>query len=174
MQISFILLDYCLAVGRQPVRPQDLLNRWIFPLERRVDFMTLHTGKKIKLFFDGLVVFSTNFPPHELMDAAGLRRIPYKFDIPSPTKEAYTEILAQLCDARGVELPEAVVRYLLDVFYPKTKLPISCAHPKAIVDSVLERCRFEDLPLALEPEHVEKTYAAWVGESVNIDGRSRS
>jgi hypothetical protein len=146
----FIIDDF----GRQPVRPQDLLNRWIFPLERRVDFMTLHTGKKVKLFFDGLVVFSTNFPPHELMDAAGLRRIPYKFDIPSPTHEAYTEIFHQLCEARGVELPETVVTYMLDSFYPKTKLPISAAHPKALVDAVLERCRFEGLEPTMDPQLV--------------------
>lgn len=135
----FIIDDF----GRQRPRAQDLLNRWIFPLERRIDFLTLHTGKKVKLFFDQLVIFSTNFAPKELIDEAGLRRLPYKFDIAAPTHKIYTEILRGLCAARHVELPESVVVYLLDHFYPHTGLPISAAHPAFIVDHVLERCRFD-------------------------------
>jgi hypothetical protein len=135
----FIVDDF----GRQRPRAQDLLNRWIFPLERRVDFLTLHTGKKVKLFFDQLVIFSTNFAPQDLIDEAGLRRLPYKFDIAAPTHKIYTEILRRLCAARQVELPETVVRYLLDRFYPQTGLAISGAHPSFIVDHVIERCRFD-------------------------------
>ena len=97
----FIIDDF----GRQLMHPQELLNRWIFPLERRVDFLTLHTGKKIELFFDQLVIFSTNFAPKELIDEAGLRRIPYKFHIAPPDQKIYTEILRRLCQARQIELP---------------------------------------------------------------------
>jgi hypothetical protein len=135
----FIVDDF----GRQRVRAQDLLNRWIFPLERRVDFLTLHTGMKIQAVFDQLVVFSTNFAPKELIDDAGLRRIPYKFNIAAPDRQVYTEILGRLCAARKVDLPESVVSYLLDRFYPMTNVPISAAHPAFIVEHVIERCRFE-------------------------------
>ena len=135
----FIVDDF----GRQRAAPQDLLNRWIFPLERRVDFLTLHTGKKIQLFFDQLVIFSTNFAPQDLIDDAGLRRIPYKFDIAPPDRELYTQILQQLCNAHQLELPDTVVEYLLWRFYPQTKLPISAAHPAFIVNHVIERCRFD-------------------------------
>jgi hypothetical protein len=135
----FIIDDF----GRQRVRPQDLLNRWIFPLERRVDFLTLHTGKKIELFFDQLVIFSTNFAPKELIDEAGLRRIPYKFHVAPPDHKIYTEILRRLCQARQVELPERVVSYLMDHFYPRTGQPLSAAHPAFVVEHVIERCCFD-------------------------------
>lgn len=135
----FIVDDF----GRQRVRAQDLLNRWIFPLERRVDFLTLHTGMKVQLAFDQLVIFSTNYAPKELIDEAGLRRIPYKFDVAAPDRTIYIEILRRLCTARHVELPESVVSYLLDRFYPETQIPVSAAHPAFIVDHVIERCRFD-------------------------------
>jgi hypothetical protein len=136
---TFIIDDF----GRQRVRPQDLLNRWIFPLERRVDFLTMHTGKKVELFFDQLVVFSTNFAPGDLMDDAGLRRIPYKFDIAAPAPKHYIEILQMLCESRQIAVSDQVATYLLDRFYPKTELPLSASHPAFIVDHVLERCRFD-------------------------------
>ena len=82
---AFIIDDF----GRQRVRPNDLLNRWIFPLERKVDYLTLHTGKKFELLFDQLVIFATNFPPEELMDPAQLRRVHYKLKVDPPSAEDY-------------------------------------------------------------------------------------
>jgi predicted ATPase with chaperone activity len=75
--------------GRQLVRPRDLLNRWIVPLENRIDFLTLHTGRKIEIPFDVLVVFSTNLPPKDLVDEAFLRRLRHKIEIGDPTYEEY-------------------------------------------------------------------------------------
>src|SRR5215468_4873566 len=134
----FILDDF----GRQRVRPQDLLNRWILPLERRVDFLTLHTGKKLQLPFDQLVVFSTNYPPKDLMDEAGLRRIPYKFHMSAPSHDEYETIFLRTCDSRNIEVPPEIVPYLFDVFYPATGTPVSCAHPRFIVEHVIARCHF--------------------------------
>jgi len=132
-------------LGRQRVQPHELINRWILPLERRIDFLTLHTGKKIELPFDQLVVFSTNTSPQAMIDAAGLRRIPYTFHVPVPTRAEYTEILRLICDQQGLALPEEVVPYLLDEFYPKTGVAISSAHPQFVVDHVIERCRFSGI-----------------------------
>jgi hypothetical protein len=140
----FILDDF----GRQRVRPQDLLNRWILPLERRVDYLTLHTGKKLQMPFDQLVVFSTNFPPKELMDEAGLRRIPYKFHMASPTRDEYETIFFRVCDSRNIEVPAEIFPYLFGTFYPATATPISCAHPRFLMDHVVARCNFVgDTPL---------------------------
>jgi predicted ATPase with chaperone activity len=132
-------------LGRQRVEPHDLINRWIMPLERRVDYLTLHTGKKIEIPFDQLVVFSTNSPPQEMIDAAGMRRIPYKFHVPVPSNEQYVAILKDVCASFSLALPGNVVSYLLDEFYPKTGVPISSVHPRFIIDHVIERCRFESL-----------------------------
>ena len=141
-------------LGRQRVRPLELVNRWILPLERRIDFLTLHTGKKIELPFDQLVVFSTNSPPHELIDEAGLRRIPYKFRVPVPTPTQYEEILRRVCAAQGLTLPEEVVGYLLEDFYVKAGVPISGSHPTFLVDHVIERCRFQGIAPRIDLEFI--------------------
>jgi hypothetical protein len=124
------------------VRPQDLLNRWILPLERRVDFLTLHTGKKLQMPFDQLVVFSTNFPPNELMDEAGLRRIPYKFHMGAPTREEFESIFLRVCESRELPLAPDALAYLWETFYPETGTPISCAHPRFLIDHIIARCHF--------------------------------
>jgi len=152
-------------LGRQRVQALDLVNRWILPLERRIDFLTLHTGKKIELPFDQLVVFSTNTAPKGLIDAAGMRRIPYTFHVPVPTGDQYTEILRQMCNDLGLELPDSVVSYLLDEFYPKTNVPISAAHPKFVVDHVIERCRFSGVPVQMTLELVHDAV-----ENLVVDG----
>jgi hypothetical protein len=141
-------------LGRQRVQPHELINRWILPLERRIDFLTLHPGKKIELPFDQLVVFSTNTSPQAMIDAAGMRRIPYKFHVPVPTREEYTEILRVVSEDAGLALPADVVAYLLDEFYPKTGVPVSSAHPKFVVDHVIERCRFSEIPVQITLELV--------------------
>jgi len=152
-------------LGRQRVQALDLVNRWILPLERRIDFLTLHTGKKIELPFDQLVVFSTNTAPQGLIDAAGMRRIPYKFHVPVPTNQQYAEILRQICDDLGLALPEEVVSYLIDDFYPKTGVPISAAHPKFVVDHVIERCHFSEIPVQVTLELVHDAV-----ENLVVDG----
>ena len=146
-------------LGRQRVRPLDLINRWILPLERRIDFLTLHTGKKVELPFDQLVVFSTNTPPQELIDEAGLRRIPYKLRVPAPTPTQYEDILRAVCEAQDLALPDEVLAYLHEEFYPKTGLPRSAAHPKALVDHVVERCRFQGITPRFDLELVHEAAA---------------
>ena len=109
----FVIDDF----GRQRVRPHELLNRWIFPLERKVDYLTLHTGKKFALLFDQLVIFATNFPPEELMDPAQLRRVHYKMKINPPTEEEFKEIFQRICDSYGLEFSEEIMAYLFNSFY---------------------------------------------------------
>jgi hypothetical protein len=152
-------------LGRQRVRPLDLINRWILPLERRIDFLTLHTGKKVEVPFDQLVVFSTNSPPHELIDDAGLRRIPYKFRVPVPTPSQYEAILERACQAQQLELPAEVAAYLVEDFYPKTGVPISAAHPRFLVDHVVERCRFQGIEPRFDLELVHEAV-----ENLLVDG----
>ena len=89
--------------GRQLVRPRDLLNRWIVPLENRIDFMTLHTGRKIEIPFDVLVVFSTNLPPRDLVDEAFLRRLRHKIEVGDPNFDEYREIFTRVASAKGVQ-----------------------------------------------------------------------
>lgn len=141
----FIIDDF----GRQRVRPHDLLNRWIFPLERKLDYLTLHTGKKFELLFDQLVIFATNFPPEELMDPAMLRRVHYKLKINPPTVDEYREIFERVCKTYALEFTEEIMAHLLNTFYIKHKIPFSGFHPKFIVEHVIAACNYAGGPSRL-------------------------
>jgi predicted ATPase with chaperone activity len=138
----FVIDDF----GRQAVRPRDLLNRWIVPLERRVDYLTLHTGKKFDLPFDQLVIFSTNIPLEEMMDAALLRRIHYKIRIDPPTVEDYKAIYRTICHLHELEPSEEILTYLLDSFYSNNIMPAMAFHPKFIVEHCITACNYEGIP----------------------------
>jgi hypothetical protein len=138
----FVIDDF----GRQRVRPHDLLNRWIFPLERKLDYLTLHTGKKFSLLFDQLVIFATNFPPEELMDPAQLRRVHYKLKINPPTADEYREIFRRICESYGLEFSEDIMAYLLNSFYIKHKIPFAGFHPKFIAEHVIAACNYLGTP----------------------------
>ena len=105
--------------GRQQVRPRDLLNRWIVPLENRVDFLTLHNGRKVEVPFDVLIVFSTNLPPKDLVDEAFLRRLRHKIEIGDPTYEEYREIFKRVAQDKKVEYSDQGLAYLLQEWYIK-------------------------------------------------------
>jgi hypothetical protein len=134
----FVIDDF----GRQRVRPHELLNRWIFPLERKLDYLTLHTGKKFSVLFDQLVIFATNFPPEELMDPAQLRRVHYKLMINPPTADEYREIFQRICDSYGLEFSEDFIAYLLNTYYIKHKIPFAGFHPKFIAEHVIAACNY--------------------------------
>ncbi len=148
----FVIDDF----GRQLVRPQDLLNRWIIPLERKIDYLTLHTGKKFAVPFDELVIFSTNLSPEVLMDTAFLRRLHYKFWVGPPSVEHYKTLFRRVCTLRGVEsAPDEILSYLFDVFYQESGEEIAAYQPQFIIDHVLAACTYEGRPLQLTLDKVK-------------------
>jgi energy-coupling factor transporter ATP-binding protein EcfA2 len=134
--------------GRQLVRPRDLLNRWIVPLENRIDFMTLHTGRKIEFPFDVLVVFSTNLPPRDLVDEAFLRRLRHKIEIGDPNFDAYREIFKRVASAKAVKYNDEGLAYLLQEWYIKRARKLRASHPRDLCDQILDIARY----LSIEPE----------------------
>ena len=142
----FIIDDF----GRQLVNPQDVLNRWIIPLERGVDYLTLHTGKKFAVPFDELVMFSTNFPPRELTDTGALRRIYYKIEVGPPTKDDYETIFENECKSHGMELPDDILTFLSEEFYADGKNPLARYHPRFIVEQAVAICEYNGQPLRLD------------------------
>ncbi|MGI5861713.1 MAG: AAA family ATPase [Myxococcales bacterium] len=142
--------------GRQKVHPTDLLNRWIVPLEKRVDFLTLHTGKKFEIPFDQLVVFSTNLDPKELVDEAFLRRIKYKIEVGNPTEPQYREIFKRLCDASGIPYVDQAVTYLLEKYYKPRAMSLRACHPRDIVGLVKDAARYRQTPPALSKELIDQ------------------
>jgi predicted ATPase with chaperone activity len=134
----FIIDDF----GRQMVKPQDLLNRWIIPLEKRVDYLTIHTGKKFDIPFDELVIFSTNIAPEQLMDAGLMRRVKYKIRVDPPSIPDFVSIFRQVCRKKTIDLPEELLNYLLNEFYPRKHEQCSAFHPEFIVEHAIATCRY--------------------------------
>jgi hypothetical protein len=129
--------------GRQRMRPEELLNRWIVPLENRVDFLTLHTGKKFQVPFDVLIVFATNLDPAALADEAFLRRIPYKIPIQDPSIEQFTRIFELNCQRRNLRFHQVMVAYLQRRHYAPVGRPLRACHPRDLLDQVTALCRYQ-------------------------------
>ena len=147
---TFIIDDF----GRQLVKPEQLLNRWIVPLESRVDFLKLHTGKTFSIPFDEIVVFSTNLEPNDLMDPAFLRRIPYKLEIKAPSREEYRRIFRLIATQRGVEMPDDVATLVIEELQTSNGFQLACYQPRFVVDQVIAACKYLDIPTAFSPELV--------------------
>ena len=135
--------------GRQKFAPNDLLNRWIVPMESQVDFMKLNTGASFTLPFDVLLMFSTNLHPADLMDAAFLRRIQYKIKLFEPTRDEYRQIFHAVAQSRALELSEEVFDYVVRMLIP---FGLAYYQPRFICDHVVETCKSFDLPPLLTIE----------------------
>lgn len=148
----FLIDDF----GRQQVRPRDLLNRWIVPLEKRVDFLTLHTGKKIEIPFDELIVFSTNIAPKELVDEAFLRRIRHKIEIGNPTVAQYHTIMERVCSARGIAFNEEAFNYLIQEHYVKAERDMKSVHPRDLIDQLIDSAKYQGIRPAMTKELLDE------------------
>ncbi len=142
--------------GRQKFAPNDLLNRWIVPMENQVDFMKLNTGASFTLPFDVLLMFSTNLHPADLMDAAFLRRIQYKIKLFEPTRDEYRQIFQAVTQSRGLELGEEVFDYVVGMLAP---FGLAYYQPRFICDHVLETCKSFNLPPLLTIELASEALA---------------
>jgi len=147
--------------GRQRCSVRDLLNRWIVPLESRVDFLTLNNGQKFELPFILLVVFATNIRPSELVDEAFLRRIHYKVFCESPTLADFKTIFARCCAERRVEYDEALVDHLLQTYYRPRKLALRGCHPRDLLDQALAQAAYLGRERRLTAELLEAACASY-------------
>jgi hypothetical protein len=143
----FVIDDF----GRQLVTPTTLLNRWIVPLESRVDYLKLHTGKSFSIPFDELVIFSTNLEPEDLMDPAFLRRLPYKIEIGAPSVELYRQIFEKECKAHAMTLPDGFFDAIVYKIREEKQLELACFQPRFVIEQVAASCRFMEQPPTLEP-----------------------
>ncbi len=150
--------------GRQQARPRDLLNRWIVPLEKRVDFLTLHTGRKIEVPFDVLIVFSTNLAPRDLVDEAFLRRIRHKIEIADPSWDEYREIFRRVCASKKVPYDDRGLAYLIQEHYLKHKRAKRACHPRDIVDQLIDTARYTNTRPALTKELIDQAAEAYFVE----------
>ena len=142
--------------GRQRVPPKDLLNRWIVPLEKRIDFLTLHTGGKFPVPFDTLLIISTNLEPSHLVEEAFLRRIHYNIMIEGPNPEQFADIFERNCRERGIAYDGAIVRHIYESWYSRHSIIPRGCHPRDILDHVVDIARFHQVPPAATVEMVDR------------------
>ena len=141
--------------GRQRMSVDELLNRWIVPLEKRYDFLNTSNGKKIQVPFDQLVVFSTNLEPKDLVDDAFLRRIPYKIEVPDPSVENFVKLFKIMCGIYKFEWRPDLVQWLIQKHYLPTNRPLRNCHPRDLLLQVQNYCKYLKKPAVLSEESLD-------------------
>jgi hypothetical protein len=147
---TFLIDDF----GRQRAKPEDILNRWIVPLNSRVDYLTLHTGKSMTIPFDEIVIFSTNMHPDDLMDPAFQRRIGYKLETVAPPEDLYRKTFEGMARKAGLELTDDIFHQVL-TRVRESQAPLAYFQPKFIIEQVLATCKFEGVKPQFTPDFVE-------------------
>lgn len=140
--------------GRQKVKPTDFLNRWIYPLEKGMDFLTLGSGKKIEVPFEQLLIFSTNLDPRDLGDEAFWRRIRYMIETPSPSETEFKKIFTGLCQKNKIAFDETAYSHLVEKFYTQTKREFRSVHPRDILNRASDHISYYNLEPKLTEEVV--------------------
>jgi len=153
----FLIDDF----GRQKCRPQDLLNRWIVPLEKKVDYLALQTGKKLQMPFDVLIVFSTNLSPKDLVDDAFLRRIRHKLEVPNPTPDEFREIFKIVCKAKKIPYSDDGLRYLIQEHYLKVRRDLRACHPRDLCDQMLDEAKYRGIAPIMTRELIDRACEAY-------------
>ena len=153
--------------GRQRVDPHDLLNRWIVPLEGRIDYLTLHTGKKIAVPFEQLLIFATNLDPKDLVDDAFLRRMGYRLFINPPDKKMYASIFQRYVENSGFEYDPKRLDYLYRL-YAADQRPLRGCEPRDLIQRCADICRFENRPWALSDELLKLAWHNYFGATPSV------
>jgi predicted ATPase with chaperone activity len=147
--------------GRQHCSARDLLNRWIVPLESRVDFLTLQSGQKFEMPFMVLIIFATNIKPAELVDEAFLRRIHYKVFAESPTVQEFTKIFENYCKQAGLAFEPKAVEHLLQTYYRPRQIALRGCQPRDLIEHVLSLADYRAEPRRLTPELLDLACASY-------------
>jgi SpoVK/Ycf46/Vps4 family AAA+-type ATPase len=145
-------------LGRQMVSPRDLMNRWIVPLDRKRDYLALHTGYKFMVPFDVVVVFSTNLKPGDLADESFLRRLGYKIYLGPMEEDDYRAIFEQYCQELGIRFVESAFQYLLREHHAKEGRPLLACYPRDLLGPVRDFGLYEGKTPELTPEALDQAW----------------
>jgi len=148
--------------GRQRVDPHDLLNRWIIPLENHLDYLTLHTGKKLEVPFEQLLVFATNLNLNDLVDEAFLRRMGYRLFIESPRIETYAAVFERYLAAHNLPFDPDLVEMLV-LRYQRERREMKFCDPRDLIERCFDICRFEGQPLAVDRDLLQQAWRNYFG-----------
>jgi predicted ATPase with chaperone activity len=156
----FLIDDF----GRQQVRPETLLNRWIVPLEKGVDFLTLNNGRKIEVPFFVMIIFSTNLDPKNLVDEAFLRRIRFKIEVGNPTLEQFRDIFKIMCNIKRVPYDEQGLAYLIKEWYINHDRDLRMVHPRDILSQLVDIANYLNRPPAMTRDLLDAAAASYFVE----------
>ncbi len=145
--------------GRQKMSVDQLLNRWIIPLEKRHDYLNMAFGKKIRVPFDQLVIFSTNLEPKDLVDDAFLRRIPYKIEVIDPSESDFRQLFEIMCTATGIPHRPEAIDYLIQTHYLPVNRPFRNCQPRDLLLQVKNHCIYNEQPIELTRENLDHAVA---------------
>jgi hypothetical protein len=144
--------------GRQRCTPAEVLNRWIVPMERRVDYLKFVSGGKITVPFEAFLIFSTNQNPEQLGDEAFLRRIQYKMLLRSPDEQEFTTIFQRFCESKRLPFPDGLIPRFIDKHYRKNARPFRRCHPRDVLSHAIDLINFEKLPFELTDDLVDQAF----------------
>jgi hypothetical protein len=144
--------------GRQRCTPAEVLNRWIVPMERRLDYLTLRTGGKITVPFEAFLVFSTNLRPDQVGDEAFLRRIGYKMHLRNPTEGEFIEIFRRFCHSKELNCPTGLAEWFVDTYYKGLGKRMRRCHPRDVISHALDLMHFERMPLQLTADVLDHAF----------------
>jgi len=156
----FLIDDF----GRQQVSPMDLLNRWIVPLEKKYDYLTLNNGRKIEVPFEVMIVFSTNMDPQDLVDDAFLRRIKYKIEVGNPSLEQFRELFELMCRLKGVPFDEKALGYLVREWYYKYNRDFRFVHPRDLLNQLKDMADYLGVPVEMTRDLLDRAAASYFVE----------
>lgn len=156
----------CLLIddfGRQRIAPEELLNRWIVPLESRCDYLTLPTGKKVQIPFEQLIMFSTNLNPDSLVDEAFLRRVPYKILVADPSHDEYRRLMGEVSEALGFPATPEAAEHLL-ARYTREERALRRCHPRDLLTQVRNYCVYRKIRPQLRPEYLDQAWRSYFSQ----------
>jgi hypothetical protein len=147
--------------GRQVIKPQELLNRWIVPMEMRVDYLPMLSGETIEVPFELLLIFSTNIPPQQLGDEAFFRRIRHKIEVGDPDRESFLQILSRMCASRGIPYTDDVGDYIIERYYILKGRHLRAVHPRDILDLLTDISTFRGIAPECSRELIDLACASY-------------
>jgi len=144
--------------GRQQCTPAEILNRWVVPMERRIDYLKFRTGGKMTVPFETFLIFSTNLKPDQLGDEAFLRRIRYKMLLRSPGEDEFSSIFRQFCESRALPYEGGLIERFVEKHYRSTRKVMRRCHPRDVLSHAIDLMHFERLPFLLTDDLLDRAF----------------
>jgi predicted ATPase with chaperone activity len=163
---GFYLID---DFGRQRATPAEVLNRWIVPMERHIDYLSFRTGGKMTVPFEAFLIFSTNLHPDKLGDEAFLRRIQYKMFLGNPPESEYCQIFSKFCRARELTIEPALLERFIEKRYRSTRKPMRRCHPRDVISHAIDLMNFERVPYELTDEVLDRAWESCFAENPEME-----